>query len=176
VHPEAWAWVSDAVGDPAGWDGNLYVLDLGGKPDAYGSLRSLFDFSDRVQYVCVDMQPGDGVDAVGDAAIWRPTDAQRFDVVLCTEVFEHAPYWRLIMANMAANVLPGGLVVATCAVDPREPHSCRDGWGGPLQDGEFYENPPVGDMEYVASRLFDGVRCASHPRGDWYMKAYGRGL
>lgn len=107
-------------------------LDVGGR-DVNGSCRRYFlGCSWRV----LDIEDGEGVDIVADFATWE-TD-ERFDLVLCTEVLEHALYWPDLVRAAADVLVPGGHLVLTAATYPRSPHSAID--GGPLRDLEPYEN------------------------------------
>ena len=84
------------------------------------------------------MEQGEtNVDIVADAANWAPD--RRYDLVLCTEVFEHAPAWPAICRTAYAACAPGGRFVTTMAGPGRPAHSGIDG-GWPLQPGEHYAN------------------------------------
>lgn len=109
------------------------VLEIGSY-DVNGSVRPLFPSA--IAYHGIDVVDGPGVDEVADAADWRA--ARTFDVVVTTEVLEHAPRWRDILRNAWDALAPGGMLLVTCATDPRPPHSAVDGWA--LRDGEWYEN------------------------------------
>jgi SAM-dependent methyltransferase len=138
------------------------ILDLGGNPGQQVSLRTMFPFA--AQYVTVDVQPGESVDVVADAATWR--HESRYDLVLCTEVFEHTPDWLAILDTALYHLKPGGLFVATAACDPRAAHSARDGVGGPLQDGEFYQNIDPAELDAAMTARFIDVVTDTLPRGD----------
>lgn len=129
MHAEAYAWVEQhAPADAA------RVLDLGGR-DINGSPRPLFPAAEL--YRVLDIAPGAGVDVVADAATWAPDGV--YDVVVCTEVFEHTAVWRDICATAYAALAPGGLLIATMAGPGRHVHSAVD--GAPfLQPGEHYAN------------------------------------
>ncbi len=102
--------------------------------DVNGGIRPLFAAAKR--YHGVDIAPGPGVDEVADASDWRPTT--RFDVVVSTEVLEHAPRWRDVVINAWDALQPGGVLLMTCATEPRPPHSAVDGWD--VRPGEWYAN------------------------------------
>lgn len=112
----------------------LNVLEFGSL-DINGSVRSIFQ-PYVFTYVGVDAQSGHGVDVVADAATFD-TD-QRFDVVVCTEVFEHTPVWREIISNSHRLLRDGGLFVATMAGEGRHPHSAID--ENPIREWEYYDN------------------------------------
>jgi len=129
MHNQAHGWLSAAVQQMSLSGGA--VVDLGGR-DVNGTVHGLFGSPPFV----VDIRPGVGVDVVADAADWVPT--REFDVVLCTEVFEHTPRWPEIISTAYDALVPGGVLLATCASRSRPPHSAID--GGPLRRGEYYRN------------------------------------
>lgn len=136
MHNEAFAWVRDHADLHVS-----HVLDIGGR-DINGTTRGLFTFAGA--YRVMDVLPGPGVDIVADAGTWEPDDA--YDVVVCTEVFEHTANWRDIIATAFAALVPGGQFVATMAGPGRPEHSAIDG-GWSLHPGEHYGNVTVGDLE-----------------------------
>jgi SAM-dependent methyltransferase len=116
------------------------VLDLGGC-NVNGSLRDLFP---GAEYVALDIDEGQGVDIVADARWWMPT--REFDVVLCTEVFEHTNDWPFIVDTAyRACRKHGGWFIATMAGTGRRPHGAR-GTEDPLP-GEWYENITARDLD-----------------------------
>lgn len=128
MHPEAREWVSRyASADP------ISVLDIGGR-DINGTSRDLFA---AAEYTVLDIAAGPGVDIVADAATWTPD--REYDLVLCTEVFEHTPSWPQICATAHKACRPGGRVVLTMAGPGRPEHSAVDG-GWTLHPGEHYAN------------------------------------
>ena len=106
-----------------------------GSRDVNGSIRALFP---GTRYVGVDGQPGPGVDAVGDAATWKPDPFQLFDIVISTETLEHAPEAEQICRNAYDLLEDGGVFIVTAASIGRTPHSAID--GGTLRHAEFYRN------------------------------------
>src|SRR6266508_301412 len=110
MHPEVLEWVGRwATDEPTS------VLDIGGR-DVNGTPRPLFP---AASYTVLDARPGVNVDVVADAATWTPD--REYDLVLCTEVFEHTAVWR-----------------ETCAGPGRSPHSAIEATD--LQPGEQYAN------------------------------------
>lgn len=111
----------------------LRALDIGGR-DINGNPRHAWPLA---RWTVVDLYPGPGVHVVADAASWLPPGP--FDLVLCTEVFEHAPDWRKIIVNAACEMGAGAYLVVTCAGPGRPEHSGIDGeWR--LIDDEHYAN------------------------------------
>lgn len=108
------------------------VVDLGGR-NVNGSPRELFP---GASYLAVDIEPGEGVDVVADAADWE--SIEKFDCVVTTETLEHTPRVKEIVFNIAKMLAPGGRVIITCASSPRMPHSGFDGQR--LGEFEYYSN------------------------------------
>lgn len=165
MHVQCFEWVAAQLADlPAGAVGS--VLEIGSL-DINGSVRALFPAD--AHYHGIDVVDGPGVDEVADAACWRA--ARTYDVVVSTEVLEHAPRWDRILANAWDAVAAGGRLLVTCATDPRAPHSAVDGLD--VRPEEHYRNLPPGDARAVASawgaeRL---VVEAHQGRGDLYLRA-----
>lgn len=132
MHDAAWVYVS--------WyrtDEPLSVLEAGSR-DVNGSVRGLFP---HARWVGVDIAPGPGVDVVADFADYQHPEP--VDLVISTEVLEHTPRWRDVVAAAARNLKPEGRFVLTAASHGRAPHSAVD--GGPVGPDEHYENidPPT---------------------------------
>jgi SAM-dependent methyltransferase len=113
---------------------DLAVLDIGGR-DLNGNTRMLFP--NATPYTVLDLRPGKGVDIIADAADWKPAIA--YDLVLCTETFEHAERWREILLTAWTALRPGGWLVFTCAGPGRPPHSGVEAVWGLIGD-EWYAN------------------------------------
>lgn len=124
---------------------DLAVLDIGGR-DLNGSTRPLFP--NASPYHVLDLHPGPNVDIVCDAAgedIWDTVVPGTYDLVLCTEVFEHTPEWRTILLTAWGVLRPGGWLVFTCAGPGRPPHSGITAvWE--LAPGEHYGNVSPEDI------------------------------
>ncbi len=139
MHAEAYGWVRvHAIPDAR------RVLDIGGR-DINGNTRDLFPGAEF--YWSLDLYPGPGVDEVADASTWTPP-AEPFDVVVCTEVFEHTAVWPDICATAFKALAPGGLFIATMAGPGRPVHSAIDG-GWQLHPGEHYGNVSPHDLRRV---------------------------
>ena len=120
-------------------------LDIGGR-NINGTCRHLFT---AVGWTVLDIEPGPGVDVVADAATWTPDG--EYDVVLCTEVFEHTGVWPEICATAYKACAPGGLLVLTMAGPGRAEHSAVD--GGSLRAGEHYANVEPDQLRTVLTEL-----------------------
>lgn len=155
MHTEAYEWVRrHATAD------TLSVLDVGGR-NINGSVRDLFPGA--APYVAMDVLPGEGVDIVADAASWEPD--RQYDLVVCTEVFEHAREWPAIVRTIRSALRPGGRVILTMAGPGRPPHSAIDG-GWNLHEGEWYGNVLPAELEavlYAAGFTAIEVDYLSHP-------------
>ena len=128
MHDEAMQWVAATT---AGRRFNS-IVELGAR-DVNGSVKGLFS-SDV--YIAVDIGDGPGVDVVCDAADYRPDTP--VELVVTTEMMEHAPRAPEIPAAVFAMLQPDGLFIGTAAGPGRAPHSAIDGKG--LQAGEHYAN------------------------------------
>jgi SAM-dependent methyltransferase len=141
------------------------VLEIGSL-DVNGTTRPLFP--DAGRYHGIDVVEGPGVDEVADAADWR--SSERFDVVVSTEVLEHAPRWIEILQNAWRATAPGGSLLLTCATTPRQPHSAVDGWA--VRDGEWYQNVPVRAVREIVQAWEPAWWCleVALDRGDLYLR------
>ena len=100
---------------------NLYEDDIRGKSvleigsqNVNGTPRSVVIPLKPASYVGVDFAPGDGVDQVADASdLVKVFGRDRFDVVISTEMLEHAKDWKAAVRSMKAVLKPLGLLVVT---------------------------------------------------------------
>jgi SAM-dependent methyltransferase len=129
VHEQVLSWVGQFRTDE-----DLAVLDIGGR-DLNGSTRFLFPNANP--YHVLDVLPGLNVDFVADAADWKPQ--RSYDLVVCTETFEHAKRWREIVLTAWDALRPGGWFIFTCAGPGRPPHSGVEAVWGLIGD-EWYAN------------------------------------
>lgn len=94
------------------------ILELGSR-FINGSVRT--EFPDAAHYVGVDVYDGPNVDVVGLAHEVDLPDKD-FDVVICTEMLEHDPFWWVSLLNGLDHLKSGGLLIMTCAGPSRGPH------------------------------------------------------
>lgn len=164
MHAEAFAFVQGVVRT---LPPRRLVVELGGR-NFNGSIRPLFAGAEA--YISVDLRAGCGVDVIGDAATYTPPEPP--DTVVCCEVLEHAPNADAVVANALRILAPGGVLVLTCATDPRLPHSSVD--GNRVRPGEHYANVPPEDLAaWLAGadvRILD-----SQPWGDLQCLAVKQG-
>ena len=115
------------------------MLEIGAV-DINGGVRDLFHPGCR--WTGLDLAAGPYVDIVADAATWDPP--RRYDVVVCTEVLEHAEQWRGIVATCGRALRDGGLLLLTCAGPGRAPYGQH---GDTLPaPGEWYGNVHPDDL------------------------------
>lgn len=160
MHPPVMDFLAAHHGQVRGTHG----LDVGGR-NVNGTGRDLWP---TLTWTTLDAMPGEDVDIVADAATWTPDRA--YDLVICTEVLEHAEAWRDIVATCARALRPGGLLLLTCATHGRDPHSAHD--GGPVRPGEHYGNVDPDDLgDALRAAGLKGEVTAFHDRGDVYAAA-----
>jgi hypothetical protein len=164
MHPEAHdGFVTAALRAGLDLNAHLSILDLGGQ-DVNGTVHAVFP---NATFVTLDIEPGVGVDVVGDARTWTPTSL--FDVVIATEVFEHVEGWEQIVGTAAKALDPSGwgTFVTTCASTNRPVHGAT---GAPLPaEGEYYQNVPADAMLDALNEFFhDADVTYRYPPGDAY--------
>ena len=121
------------------------VLEVGSF-DVNGTIRPVFD---ATRYVGVDVAPGPGVDVVCSGHEYRSAD--RFDVAISTECFEHNPFYAETFLNMVRHVRPGGMVLFTCASEGRLEHGTprsepASSPGSANLFGDYYRNLTEADF------------------------------
>lgn len=144
-------------------DAPLGVLDIGGQ-NVNGSVHQWFS---NALITTLDLE---NADIIADATTWVPD--RQWDVVICTEVFEHVPQWPRILKTARAALSPGGVFIFTCASTHRAPHGAT---GAPLPaPGEWYANVPPGTIEVALDTAGFRVKHVEYqyPPGD----AYGYGI
>lgn len=161
MHDEALAYIRNvlAILPPP-----RYVAELGSLI-VNTSVRPLF--KDASIYIGVDVRPGPGVDVVADGADWSPGDWLQFDAVITTEALEHTARAAEVVANAHRLLKLGGVLIVTCATDPRPPHGMD---GVPLPNGEYYANVPADRLREWLS-CFRAAILTGHERGDLYALA-----
>jgi hypothetical protein len=122
--PEVQAWAHLMIGraDIEGKD----VLEVGSL-DVNGSVRPYVQRLHPRTYVGVDIALGERVDEVVAAEnLVDRFGLYRFDVVISTEMLEHAEHWRDALWSMMAVTAPSGLMFVTT----RSPGFGRHDWPG----------------------------------------------
>lgn len=164
MHREVLEWLGLQFHDlPDG----LHVFEIGSKA-INGTARTAPRPGQVAAWWGCDLASGPGVDCVApgeDAAPPWPAD-----VVVCCEVLEHTPLTVPILANAAARMAEGGVLLVTCATEPRAAHSAVD--GAQLRHGEYYQNvaPVVLRAAMEAHGLTVEAEAVHAGRGDLYMR------
>jgi SAM-dependent methyltransferase len=90
---------------------NSSIVEFGSQ--GFG-VRSLLEAWHPREYVGVDVAPGRGVDVVTDVTTAGDRfGANRFDLVVSTELLEHVQDWKAALRTMKAVCKPGGRVILT---------------------------------------------------------------
>lgn len=93
---------------------NRTILEVGSL-NVNGSLREVIEPLRPLRYTGVDATPGPGVDLVWDATrLTERLPAGGYDVVVSTEMLEHAADWRTCVNQLKAMLRYEGLLVLTC--------------------------------------------------------------
>jgi SAM-dependent methyltransferase len=98
---------------------NCRVLDIGSL-DINGNNRYLFS---NYTYVGVDIGEGPNVDVVKRGHEY--TDSHPFDVVISSECLEHDEFWDQTFNHAIDMLVPGGLMLISCATTGRPEHGTR---------------------------------------------------
>lgn len=163
MHQEARAFVYEAsliVNKTTPQD----ALEIGSR-DVNGNCREYFPTVNS--WYGIDLRDGPNVDEVADAETWVPI--QTFDLVLCTEVLEHAKNPRAIVDVVYEALDPGGYFIMTCALLGRRPHDC-DG-NHPAVMTEHYRNIACDEMAgYLENFSCDRLK-VNHTSHDLYAIA-----
>jgi SAM-dependent methyltransferase len=89
------------------------VLEVGSL-DVNGSVRGDIVGLGPADYVGIDIRPGPGVDVICDAGDLVQTFGENaFDVVISTELLEHARDWRRIISNIKRVTKPNGVMIVS---------------------------------------------------------------
>lgn len=89
------------------------LLEVGSQ-NVNGSPREVLECHAPAKYVGVDFAAGPGVDVVADVSeLVSRFGVESFDVVVSTEMLEHAYDWRIAVQQMKTVLRPGGLLVVT---------------------------------------------------------------
>lgn len=111
------------------------ILDVGSR-DFNGSLKPLLLNWKPSSYIGVDIEPGPSVDQVVSAVdLERHFGVEKFDLVLCAEMMEHADDWKRAIENMKRVTVPGGLLLLTTRSSGYPVHGFpRDFWRFSIED------------------------------------------
>ena len=109
MHPSAMAFACSAL-TAADVRGKC-VLEAGAL-NVNGSVRQHVEALGPAKYIATDMRPGPGVDEVCSAE-QLPVYWSNADLVISTEMLEHAADWQAAMSGMIEVLAPGGALVLT---------------------------------------------------------------
>ncbi|HET9975464.1 MAG TPA: methyltransferase domain-containing protein [Streptosporangiaceae bacterium] len=111
MHPSAYAFASTAL--TADQVAGARVVEAGAL-NVNGSVRGPVEALGPASYTGTDAQPGPGVDLVCPAEkLPGVLGEDSADILLTTEMLEHAEDWRAAVAGMVRVLAPGGLLVLT---------------------------------------------------------------
>lgn len=182
MHPAAFGYVAECWYRLAGELDKCYAVDLGGAQRNADAPHVRDLFTTAKLYTIVDERDELDVDVVADITAplpwpglaFDPSEAFRYDVVVCTEVLEHVAGWRSILTNAAALLRHGGVLIVTCAGPERAPHGATD--AGRV-DGEHYANVDAGELaDALRSTGWELVECRAgdHRRDTYALARRGR--
>jgi len=140
------------------------VLEVGAC-DVNGSLRPVIESWNPSSYTGIDVCPGPGVDEVvpAERSLERFGPGS-FDLVISTEMLEHVPDWKVVVANLKGLVRDGGTLLLTTR---------SRGYPFHAHPGDFWRFEPE-DMERIFSE-FSIVRLERDPgRPGVFLKAVKR--
>lgn len=119
------------------------VLEVGSL-NVNGSLRSIVEKLNPREYIGVDLTAGTGVDLICSAYdLLSKFGNESFDVVISTELLEHALHWQNVITNFKNVLKPGGIILLTTRSKGFPFH------GYPFDFWRFEEN----DMRYIFSDM-----------------------
>jgi len=159
MHDAALKFVADFAAITGLETADVVAVDIGGR-ETNGHARWIFR---NARWTVVDAADGPGVDIVADGATWQPD--QPVPLVLCTELFEHTPAMREILANIYAMLEDGGMCVMTMAGPGRAVHGLYH--DDPLVPGHYANIEPdelefalqtAGFSEWEVDQLGEDVR------------------
>jgi glycosyltransferase involved in cell wall biosynthesis len=104
------------------------VLEVGAL-NVNGSVRPMVEHHKPASYIGLDLEPGPGVDIVGDAeALWKHYEPASFDVVVCCEMLEHTTQPARALAEMLRVLRPRGTLIVTTRSPGFGYHHPPDRW------------------------------------------------
>jgi len=150
------------------------ALDIGGR-DVNGQVRDFWPIT-GLSWTIIDLIKATGTEhcdnyIIGDYSVYNFGDT-KFDLILCTEVFEHTDQWYNIIQNSYRDLKTPGIFIATCAGPGRAPHNAFD--GSALREGEYYWNiePEDAASAMMAAGYEDGEVRYNFGESDLYIIGY----
>lgn len=147
MHGEVITFVNNFKARRPTFFNRVNVLDVG-SADINGTNRQFFT---NFKYTGVDIFQTKNVDIVCPIHEFpaKYPNLQNYDVVISTEMLEHDNHWQESMKAMHQLVKKGGLLLITCATNPRRVHGSVDvsPKSSPATN-DYYHN--VGFIEFSA--------------------------
>ena len=145
------------------------VLEVGSY-DINGTPRELFT---GCNYTGIDAIAGKGVDQQSLCHHWGAV-SDAYHTIICCEVLEHDPWWKLSLLNMWRMLKPGGLLILTFATPERKEHGTRENAPGDVPPGfiELSDNYYEGRQPEEVIQVIQGERFHAifdRAGGDVYM-------
>lgn len=109
------------------------VLEVGSR-NINGSLRQHVETLEPFEYIGIDIVPGPGVDRVLDVREAYPVLGQVFDLVICTEMLEHAEDWQGVIYALKLMLREGGTLLLTVRGPGFPKHHEPDFWRFTIED------------------------------------------
>lgn len=130
------------------WPGTPDILEVGSLY-VNGSPREALADGCYHRYVGIDLTAGPGVDRVLNVEDLLTSDLPPFDVVLSTEMLEHAHDWKRALLVMMSALNEGGVLVLTTRSPGFEYHPYpEDNWRFTGDDFQRLFNSDVGDEPF----------------------------
>lgn len=123
------------------------ILEIGAL-DVNGSLRQFAP--ENSQYVGVDMVDGKGVDLVVNPDKPLPFDAQSFDLVIASSVFEHDPAFWMTFLELGRVLRDGGFLYINAPSNGKVHRYPEDHW-------RFYPDSGLALQRWAKSQLLEMV-------------------
>lgn len=119
-----------------------------GSADLNGSMRDWFEDQNPAEYVGIDIQGGAGVDVVLSANdLVERFGTERWDLVVCLEMLEHAEHWQDAVYQMKQSLAVGGWLILTTRSPTYPFHAPPDRWRFPKE----VLRESLAEMEEVAT-------------------------
>jgi SAM-dependent methyltransferase len=167
MHGSVMAWVRQALTGPE--VAGRRVLEVGAQ-DVNGSVRPDVEALGPAVYLGVDQALGPRVDQVVDATqLYATFGRDSWDVVVSTEMLEHARDWRGCLANMVSVLRPGGLLVLTTRSPGFPYHGFpEDHWRFPVTTmGRIIAEVGIQQLELIPDWDCPGVFCKARKQPGW---------